>query len=175
MSEIGFNWGTHTHLSNSHTDDYEIQMGIAQLMKRVGGENKKLGMTGFKAGTMNEVIYPASGSLDDWAYAVGRYPSIITACDNYQYQPYPQGMASDIVFLLELGPQQTALLGSQEALGIQPGEEGDSDGYVSRAIRMIREGLKVTSPTLSIIWKADEAQITVQGCATAVLTAFDAF
>ena len=31
-------------------------------------------MSAFKVGTMSDVIYPASGSLDDWAYAVGRYP-----------------------------------------------------------------------------------------------------
>lgn len=43
-------------------------------MKRAGGENKELGMQPFKVGTMTEVIYPANGTFDDWAYAVGKFP-----------------------------------------------------------------------------------------------------
>jgi len=31
-------------------------------------------MNEFKMGTMDEVIYPASGSFDDWAYAAGKFP-----------------------------------------------------------------------------------------------------
>lgn len=68
---------------------------------------------------MSEVIYPASGTLDDWAYAVGKYPSIINTCNNFEYKPYPEGMGSDIVFLLELGPQQTTLFGSESAIDIR--------------------------------------------------------
>ena len=82
-TEIGFNWGTITHAANSHTEDYDIQLGIAQMMARVGGENKGLGMKEFRIGTMNEAIYPATGTLDDWAYAVGKYPEIITKCAGY--------------------------------------------------------------------------------------------
>ena len=43
-------------------------------MRKAGGENKELGIKAFRVGTMDEVIYPARGSLDDWAYAVGRFP-----------------------------------------------------------------------------------------------------
>jgi hypothetical protein len=43
-------------------------------MNKAGGYNKELNMEKFKVGTMTEVIYPAIGTLDDWAYAVGRFP-----------------------------------------------------------------------------------------------------
>lgn len=44
------------------------------MMKKVGGENEKNGMTPFKVGTMDEVVYAAQGTFDDWAYAVGKFP-----------------------------------------------------------------------------------------------------
>jgi len=54
-------------------------------MKRVAGSNSALQMHPFKVGTMDEVIYPATGTLDDWAYAATKYPSLITTCKN---QPF---------------------------------------------------------------------------------------
>lgn len=39
------------------------------MMKFYGGYNKRLGISEFKTGTMDEVVYPADGTLDDWAYA----------------------------------------------------------------------------------------------------------
>ena len=38
-NQIGFNWGTYTHLINSRTEDYYVQLGIANIMKKAGGEN----------------------------------------------------------------------------------------------------------------------------------------
>jgi hypothetical protein len=75
------------------------------MLKREGGESKKLGLMAFKTGTMDEVVYPATGTFDDWAYAAGKFPSIITTCNRYHYAPYPNGMANGLVFLLELGPK----------------------------------------------------------------------
>ena len=72
----------------------------------------ELGMQPFRVGTMDEVIYAAKGSFDDWAYAVGRYPSVVTHCQKQSFEPYPKGMASGLIFLLELGPQNSKLLGS---------------------------------------------------------------
>jgi hypothetical protein len=44
------------------------------MMQRVGGESKELGLPNFPIGTMDEVIYPAQGTFDDWAYAAGKFP-----------------------------------------------------------------------------------------------------
>jgi len=49
---------------------------------------------------MSETIYSARGTLDDWAYAAGKYPEVITSCANYQYRPYPKNMANGLVFLV---------------------------------------------------------------------------
>jgi hypothetical protein len=44
------------------------------MLKFYGGSNQIIKMSEFKIGTMNEVIYPASGTFDDWAYAGSWYP-----------------------------------------------------------------------------------------------------
>lgn len=62
-----------------------MQLAIAEMMKRVGGSNKDLGIQQFKVGTMDEVIYAATGTFDDWAFAASRYPSIITKCQNHKF------------------------------------------------------------------------------------------
>lgn len=43
-------------------------------------------MKPFRVGTMDEVIYAARGSFDDWAYAIGRYPEIVTKCKNEHFK-----------------------------------------------------------------------------------------
>jgi len=43
-SEIGFNWGTLYHQANSHTDEYYMQLAIAEMLKRAGGSNSELGI-----------------------------------------------------------------------------------------------------------------------------------
>ena len=50
--QIGFNWGTLRDRAQSHTQEYEIQLGIATMMKRVGGFNNELSMKPFQVGTM---------------------------------------------------------------------------------------------------------------------------
>jgi hypothetical protein len=49
---------------------------------------------------MTEVIYPVSGTFDDWAYAASKFPQLITNCLNYQYKPYPVNMTNGLVFLM---------------------------------------------------------------------------
>lgn len=65
---------------------------------------------------MNEVVYPATGTFDDWAYAAGKFPQFITQCRNIGFVPYPEKMANGLLFLIELGPFQNDLFGSEEAV-----------------------------------------------------------
>jgi hypothetical protein len=49
---------------------------------------------------MDEVIYPANGTFDDWAYAASKYPDVITKCLDYEYKQYPPGMTNGLVFII---------------------------------------------------------------------------
>jgi len=49
------------------------------MLKFYGGYNKKANINSFKTGTMDEIIYPASGTFDDWAYAASWYPKKVNS------------------------------------------------------------------------------------------------
>jgi predicted deacylase len=68
-SQISFPWGTFAHIANSHTQDYSVMRAAAEMMQ---GEADPAKLQEFKVGTMSEVIYPASGTFDDWAYAASK-------------------------------------------------------------------------------------------------------
>ena len=67
--EIGWNWGTFSRAKESHTPEYDLDLDIGKMLKYQGGSNSKMNLRKFKIGTMTESIYPAVGTLDDWAYA----------------------------------------------------------------------------------------------------------
>lgn len=56
-----------------------------------------------KIGTMSESIYPANGTLDDWAYGGSWDTSVPLKCKKYQFDAYPKNMHHGLVFLFELG------------------------------------------------------------------------
>ena len=58
------------------------------MLKLYAGYNQKLGIVQMKIGTMNQAIYPASGTLDDWAYAGSWDQTVPKKCieNNYNYQ-----------------------------------------------------------------------------------------
>jgi hypothetical protein len=100
-NEISWNWGTNTHKKDSHTDDYDIYEDIGEMLQFYGGYNnhRLFQMKKLKIGTMNEVVYPATGTLDDWAYAGNWDQSVPAKCDNYVYDSYPANMHHGLVFL----------------------------------------------------------------------------
>ncbi len=69
---------------------------------------------------MDEVIYPATGTFDDWAYAAGKYNEVITECQKFQYKEYSKDMANGLVFLIEMGPFQTDYYGSIDGVYEDP-------------------------------------------------------
>lgn len=73
QSEIAWNWGTLRERSESRTKDERIYRELGEWLRYVGGENRKIGMDGFRIGTMDEVVYPVEGGFEDWAYAAEWY------------------------------------------------------------------------------------------------------
>jgi hypothetical protein len=53
------------------------------MLKFFGGSNKKMEINELSIGTMDEVVYPARGTLDDWAYAGSWFSSVPPTCNNY--------------------------------------------------------------------------------------------
>mgnify|MGYP006898483904 CR=1 FL=1 len=54
---------------------------------------------------MNEIIYPAEGTFDDWAYAASWDTfNSIKQCNKFKFPEYPLQMHQGLVFILESGP-----------------------------------------------------------------------
>ena len=84
-------------------------------------------------------------------------------------------MRERLLFLIEMGPQNSVLLGSQDAVSLEIGQESKKDGYVSRGIRMVRAALETVSPSLKVELKGTYAEITVKGCPEAIINSLRAY
>lgn len=117
---------------------------------------------------MSEVIYPAVGTLDDWAYSGSWSQSTPPQCKNFSYTPYPKEMHSGLVFLFELGRKNVAenQLGTSEGLDESPVSSSIKNGYVTRALRMLAQVINVMSPTISFEIRKSNIEMKVVGCRT---------
>ena len=164
--EIGWNWGTFAHRTRSHTPEYLIQSQIANMLHFRGGYNPRLSIPQFSLGTMTESVYPAPGTLDDWAYAGSWDPSVPHRCNAYQYAPYPPNMHNGLMFLFELGMHAApdSKMGTSEGLAQSPTAPTRANGYVTRAIRMLHSLLQVLDPRVTAIFTPSHLFVKVQGC-----------
>lgn len=64
-----------------------------------------MGTSIYKLGQMNQIIYPAEGTFDDWAYA-GSWDTVntIKECTRFKFPEYPHDMHRGLVFILESAP-----------------------------------------------------------------------
>lgn len=109
--ELAYNWGTRLHKGET-TSDEVIYKDIAEGVIR----HLKTGMFGInkiETGQMNDIVYSAEGSFEDWAYAASWDKSNNAAtCETYKFQKYPEDMHQGLIFLFESAPhrvQQTLL------------------------------------------------------------------
>ena len=71
-----------------------------------------------KIGSILKVDKPARGSLVDWAVAGGKFAFIRSECKQIIFLDYKHNMMVDLVFVIDLGPENYKQLGSDEALSI---------------------------------------------------------
>lgn len=97
---------------------------------------------------MTESIYPAAGTLDDWAYAGSWDNTVPKKCDNYEFEEYPKNMHNGLVFLFELGMHNApeSKLGTSKGLLESPTSTDTSNGFVTRTLRMMINMIKVIDP-----------------------------
>lgn len=136
-SSISFGGGSFADEKATKTTDYPIQMDIAKVMRWAAGSNTALKINQFtiRQGNTEEKV---AGSFENWVYAVGKNPKVITECNSFKYKPYAVDTGSQMVFSISIGPKDTKLLGSEIALSRPEDKDSDTDGFVSRGIRLIR-------------------------------------
>jgi len=112
--EIAWNWGNPSY-ERSLTEDSKILAEIGNQLQIQAGSNPSVGMKQLINGTMNEIIYPVSGSFEDWAYAASWSPGMLQKCKTFDYAPYPKDMHNGLVYIFEAAPHniQATSLGAE--------------------------------------------------------------
>ena len=110
---------------------------------------------------MNQVIYPAQGTLDDWAYAGSWDSSVPKTCTHYSYEAYPKNMHNGLVFLLELGQHNApdSKMGNSEGLYKDAKSKELSNGYVSRTLRILINLMRVIDIEIKLELKQEDNKV----------------
>lgn len=117
-SSKAYPWGGYNHALRKQQTSYLSELSpddkafseIASELVSVAGENPSKGIDKYLEGTMNEVVYPVNGGLEDWVYAGGwenNYSGsaqIITPCNvkGQKIQTNSSHIRS-VLFLVEAG------------------------------------------------------------------------
>lgn len=75
-------------------------------------------------------------------------------------------MTNGLVFLFELGPfdVKQAVFGTKKGVYVNPNSESLSNGYISRAIRMIKNIFSVITPQLLLKFTEKNILFILKGC-----------
>jgi hypothetical protein len=167
---ITFPWGSYTNLGEIAPDDTTLK-SIAENLKQIAGGDT------YKTGTMNDIVYPVHGGMEDWSYSLGIKSELSCVGDYGNYvKNYTENISlpSGSIFLVEstkikTPPEET--LGSSEELW-----ETDTRAALSpvpRCIRMILAVAEAVSPRATFLPISLKSSIPVllEGCITAVIMA----
>lgn len=80
MVAIGYEWGSmRNHVPNDKSPDDAANQDIARQMSEYAGtfQHEKL----YPVGTINSLVYPLHGAMEDWLYAGGWDKTQMTQCD----------------------------------------------------------------------------------------------
>jgi len=156
---IGFAWGDPQHCegqrdqygpcsNGARTADHEAMQALGTAMRDIAGDVHE-GL--YSVGTMNEVIYPVNGGMEDWAYG-GSWNGAHTVCEPHDDEyPKERTVYSDAalrcpMFLVETARRKEppeADLGDTGGLR-EAGAAGD--GHVPRNLRLAALAVEMVQP-----------------------------
>eukprot|EP00586_Coscinodiscus_wailesii_P008742 CAMPEP_0172521950 /NCGR_PEP_ID=MMETSP1066-20121228/292860_1 /TAXON_ID=671091 /ORGANISM="Coscinodiscus wailesii, Strain CCMP2513" /LENGTH=742 /DNA_ID=CAMNT_0013304913 /DNA_START=12 /DNA_END=2240 /DNA_ORIENTATION=- len=152
MEAVGYEWGAPSYSSFVAPDSLS-QADISRVYSTFGGEVK--GKT-YPVGTMNELVYPVRGGMEDWAYAGSWDTQRVNQCKPRTYggydaekTKYGNGTLRMFNVLVETSdskePQTN--IGTDEDL-FNP--KGKGSGHVPRNIRLALSMIDLVEPYVVI-------------------------
>ena len=161
---ISYPWGSFSHVGQEATDELTLST-VANALSRIAGEHT------YKVGSMNDVVYPVHGGMEDWTYALGIEGE--SQC-TYSASAYSQGrsLPSASIFLIEAtndkAPPEDSL-GNSDELWITDSSVAISP--VPRCIRMIISVAQFAKPraTFVPIKLGSSLPIILEGCVEATV------
>lgn len=138
--------------------DSVSQKQISHIYSSFGGKFIKNGGDQYPVGTMNELVYPVEGGMEDWSYAASWDTDRVVQCTPTTYGGYPPektrygpGNLRTFNALVETSNEKTprdADLGTDEDL-LTP--YGAGNGHISRNVRLSLSLIDLVEPYVQIL------------------------
>jgi hypothetical protein len=155
MEVVGYEWGAPSWLQHDSPDD-KAQALIASAYSHYAGGFA--GTKPYESGSMNSLVYPVNGGMEDWAYAGSFDPGHVIVCKPTSYGGYPpqktkynNGTLRVFNMLVETSNDKTP---SKDSLGtnedVVQGQLLPSNGHVARNLRLALLAADLVEPYLSI-------------------------
>ncbi|EGZ04509.1 hypothetical protein PHYSODRAFT_536296 [Phytophthora sojae] len=182
---ITYEWGAKNHVMESgkshKSPDDRSQQQLSRIMSRFGGKFEDSGEY-YPDGTMNDVVYPVDGGMEDWGYAASwenefTTPKPIRTCNPTSFGGYPRAKtqynnathrAFNVLIETSHSKQPNASsLGDSSTLS----DEALSDylpasemvGHIPRNVRLSLLYIDLVQPYL--LWKTHPQNATVKKAA----------
>lgn len=148
---ITYPWGSYNHLYSIAPDNSALS-DTAALMQSVSGKTGSSWT--YPIGTMNDVVYPVNGGLEDWAYALGFESS--PYCSNTSFSSSLIGpicnmtLPSSSIYLVETSHDKEPAeseLGSSE----QVWTDSEYIPIIPRLVRMSMKVIDLVYPSLQLV------------------------
>ncbi|GMH48803.1 hypothetical protein TL16_g00378 [Triparma laevis f. inornata] len=152
MTAIAYEWGSPGHnTKNTVSPDNLAQKELTRGMSDYAGTFK--GETKYPYNSMNKIVYPVNGGMEDWAYAGSWDTDYFVQCNPTTYGGYSQG---------EMGESLRAFNVLVEASRIKKPSESslgrwedvftrENNGHVTRNIRLSLLTIDMAEPYVEVV------------------------
>ncbi|GAB5035157.1 Hypothetical protein NocV09_02400330 [Nannochloropsis oceanica] len=158
MESITYEWGSYNHHKDGHdvSPDDRAQTQVASIMSRYAGHFP--GTPDYLYGRTNDVVYPVTGGMEDWAYAASwdndfTDPPPVLPCNPSTYGGYPASQTTynnvslrAFNILVETSKSKdppASMLGTDDKLWVASGE---GSGHVTRNVRLALAVVDLVEP-----------------------------
>ena len=161
MQAIGFNWGSFNYYKvkpSRSPDDVAIRAMAQRLSSYAGSGHVPLNRA-YPYNTMNDLVYPVHGGMEDWGYGASWDTDSVKGCEPTSFGGYPRASTQgyhtstvrSVVFLIEASDHKAPAeseLGHAEAV-LHPGTLGD--GHVPRNMRLSLAAIDMVAPHVQLL------------------------
>jgi hypothetical protein len=158
-SSLTYPWGAYLHYKNSKS----TEAPDLQTFEKLSSALWKYSQAQIELGTMNDVVYPVHGSLEDWAYAGGFDTQGVSSCGVSNFSN-PEGL-KQVFFLLEADKSKNPIpskYGTKEQVFQEAG------GLIPQYIRMSLALVDLSEPYIKYFVKRTRQRLVlnweVWGC-----------
>ena len=158
-ASLSYPWGAYLHYKNSKSTEAPDN----QTFVKISGALLDYSKADVEVGTMNDVVYPVHGSLEDWAYAGGFDKAGVSECGIKNFSN-PEGL-KQVFFLLEADKSKNP---EATKYGLKSQIWQNSGGLIPQYIRMSLALIDLTEPYIKFYIRRSSSNLIlsweVWGC-----------